>query len=284
MISGGAAESTSRLIAAASDRLTPTERRIAQAVLAEPSLLAFGTGSDLAQHVGTSRPSIVRFANKLGFSGYTELQDAVRRSLSPHLFRPSDRIRHDDPSALPARAALEQAVTSAFDAVEGERLAALAAPIVRAANVWIVSGETSRAGAHALVSGLSIVRPGVRLVEDHSAGSDLAGAASGDAAVVFDFFRYRRHTIATARILTEIGVAIVAITDGPLSPLAALTDTWCELRVPAIGPLDSSVPAVVIAELLVAQVAKDLHDEATDRIDRIERMWEATATFLPRDG
>ena len=63
-------ESLSQLIAAAGDRLTPTERRIAEAVVAEPTLLAFGTVSNLAAAVGTSRPSIVRFATKLGFEGY----------------------------------------------------------------------------------------------------------------------------------------------------------------------------------------------------------------------
>ena len=61
-------------MAAVSSDLTPTERRIAEAVLAEPTLLAFGTVSDLAGRVGTSRPTIVRFANKLGFEGYTQLQ------------------------------------------------------------------------------------------------------------------------------------------------------------------------------------------------------------------
>ena len=68
-------DQTSQLIASVSDRLTKTELRIAQAVLDEPTLLAFGTVSDLAERVGTSRPSIVRFATKLGFEGYTELQD-----------------------------------------------------------------------------------------------------------------------------------------------------------------------------------------------------------------
>ena len=38
------------LVAAVSSDLTPTERRIAEAVLAEPTLLAFGTVSDLAGH------------------------------------------------------------------------------------------------------------------------------------------------------------------------------------------------------------------------------------------
>lgn len=280
MLASVATAPVSDLVAAVGDRLTPTERRIAEAVLAEPTLLAFGTVSDLADRVGTSRPSIVRFAKKLGFAGYTDLQQHVRRGLSHQLSRPSDRIRHDDPTTTQARAALEGAVASVFEAVEGDRLAVLADPIVRAEHVWIISGETSRAGAHAFYSGMTMIRPGVHLVEDHSIGRDLSSAGRGDAAVVFDFFRYRRTTITAARTLIGLGVDILAITDGPLSPLAGLTDTRCELRVPAIGPFDSSVPAVAMAELLVASVAQHLHDEAQERIDRTEGLWAATETFL----
>jgi DNA-binding MurR/RpiR family transcriptional regulator len=272
--------STPELIAAVGDRLTPTERRIADAVLDEPTLLAFGTVSDLANRVGTSRPSIVRFATKLGFDGYTDLQQHVRLGLSQEWSRPSERIRHDDPALVP-RGALEDALASVFEATEGARLAALAEPIVRAEQVWILSGETSGAGAAALHSGLAMIRPLVRLVGERSVARDLSSAGLGDAAVVFDFFRYRKHAIRGTRLLAGLGVEIVAITDGPLSPLAALTETWCEVRVPAIGPFDSSVPAVAIAELLVASVAGHLHDDATDRIDRTENLWAATETFLP---
>jgi len=272
--------STPDLVAAVSSELTPTERRIAHAVLAEPTLLAFGTVSDLAGRVGTSRPSIVRFANKLGFSGYTQLQKHVRSDLSHRLARPSERIRHDKKKALPVRKAINDAIASVFKAVEGKHLAALVGPIVRADNVWVLSGETSKAGAHAFHSGLSMVRPGVRALEEHSFGTDLSDAGPRDAAVVFDFFRYRRQVINAARVFADAGVSVVAITDSPLSPLAELADTWCEIEVPAIGPFDSSVPAVAIAELLVAQVAKEVHEEATARIDRIESLWEETEVFL----
>ena len=274
------AASTTDLIAAVSSELTPAERRIARAVLAEPTLLAFGTVSDLASRVGTSRPTIVRFANTLGFKGYTQLQRHVRNDLSHQLARPSERIRHGGEAVLPARAAIESAVASVFDALEGDRLEELARPIVQAANVWILSGETSQAGAHAFQSGLSMIRPGVRSLEEHTLGTDLSDAGPGDTAVVFDFFRYRRQVTTAARVFSEAGVAIVAITDSPLSPLAEVADTWCEIEVPAIGPFDSSVPIVALAELLVARVARGLKDQATARIDRIETLWEETEIFL----
>ena len=272
--------SISNLIAAAGERLTPTERRIAEAVLGDPTLLAFGTVSDLAERVGTSRPSIVRFATKLGFGGYSELQEQVRQGLTQQLSRPSERIRRQDATLAPARAALEGAIGTVFEALDDERLALLAAPLVRAKNIWVLSGETSGAGAHTLFSGLTMIRPGVHLVQEHTSGRELGGAAPGDAAVVFDFARYRRHAVDAARILAEYGVDIVAITDGPLSPLAALTENWCALNIPAVGPFDSSVPAVAVAELLVAQVAAELRDDARERIDRTEALWESTGTFL----
>ena len=113
------AGTTPDLVAAVGDRLTPTERRIAEAVLAEPTLLAFGTVSDLADRVGTSRPSIVRFAGKLGFDGYSDLQTHVRRTLSHQLSRPSDRIRHDGSTTMQALAALEGAMDSVSEAAQG---------------------------------------------------------------------------------------------------------------------------------------------------------------------
>jgi len=268
------------LIAPINDKLTPTERRIAALVLKDPTLLAFGTVSDLADRAQTSRPSIVRFATKLGFEGYTDLQSWVRTKLSRQLSSPSHRIRQLDNSALPMGSAFENAILHTINTLDEAKLHALASPIANASNVWILSGETSMAGAHVLHSGLSMIRPDVHLVAEHSTGRQLSSATSKDTVVVFDFVRYRRNSITTARALADLGVHIVAITDGPLSPLASLSSTWCELSIPAVGPFDSSIPAVMAAELLVAKVVTLLGDQARQRIDRLESLWQATDTFL----
>ncbi len=268
------------LVATAGSKLTPTERLIAEAILAEPTLPAFGTVTDLACRVGTSRPSIVRFANKLGFEGYSHLQQHARSEVSRQLTRPSDRIRRDGNTELSARTLLDDALDAVFSAVKDHRLRELVQPIIRARHVWVLSGETSRAGAYAFHSGLSMVRPNVHLLEDRSIAIDLSNATQDDTAVVFDFFRYRRVVITATETLVDAGVSVVAITDSPLSPLVELTDTWCEIQIPAIGPFDSSVPVVAIAELLVSTAAKELQEQATARIDRIESLWESTEVFV----
>lgn len=267
-------------IAAVSERLTPVERRIAEAILANPTLLAFGTVSDLASEVGTSRPSIVRFGRKLGFQGYADMREHARNDVSAKLSRPSQRIRHQEGSIGGTGGALTESIRHLFEGLKDTQLAALGDPLVRANQVWILSGETSLAGAHAMFSGLTMVRPNVHLISEHSSGRDLGGAVPGDAAIVFDFPRYRRHAVTAARAMAEMGVELVAITDGPLSPYAALTQNWFALDLPAVGPFDSSVPRVAMAEVLVAYVATQLKEEAQVRIDRTESLWEATDTFL----
>jgi len=269
------------LIANVGERLTPTERRIAEAVLRDPTLLAFGTVSDLAARVETSRPSIVRFASKLGFEGYTDLQRWARERVAQRLATPGQRIRRAPGERAQVRTEIERSIHDALDALDPERVRALAGPLVGARVVWILSGETSRAGAHVLRSGLSMVRDHVRLVEAHDLGRELSGAERGDAAVVFDFARYRRLSVLAARALVDAGVELIAITDGPLSPLVPLAAHRAELRVPAVGPFDSSLPAVAAAELLVLEVVERLGDRARERIDRLESVWGATDTFFP---
>lgn len=267
-------------IAASRDRLTVTERRIAEAIVREPTLLAFGTVSDLATRIGTSRPSIVRFATKLGFEGYPALQAVARQNVSRQLGRPSERLRDHPTTRETDLATLTMAVEALGVFVGGVELAVLASMIASAKAVWVASGETSRAAAHVLRSGLGIIRPDVHLLEDHTLGRDLASAGPDDIAMVSDFPRYRRSAVVTARALSARGVKIAAITDGPLSPLASLAEILVQVSVPAIGPFDSSVPTVALMELLVAEVAQIDHANVQERVDVTEQLWTETGTFV----
>ena len=272
-------DSIQELISDVVSGLTPTERRIAAVVVGDPTLIAFGTVSDLATKVETSRPSIVRFANKLGFEGYTHLQAWVRKGVVRQLSKPSERVRQGKAASASPRQAIINAAVAAADALSDGRLRRHATLIAEAQSVWIISGESSRAGAHVLLSGLSMVRPHVKLIEHNTLGRDLCHASEADVAVVFDFARYRRSSISAARAIVRLGVPLIAITDSALSPLAALTPSWCELKIPAVGPFDSSLPAVAAAEMLIAEVVELLGDVARERLDRLEHHWQAIGHF-----
>jgi DNA-binding MurR/RpiR family transcriptional regulator len=272
------------LIAAAADQLTITERRIARVVLDEPTAAAFGTVADLARQAGTSAPSVVRFAAKLGLGGFGGLQDQARRSLTSQLRRPTDRLRQaapDDPWEQARQVAIAS-VTAVFERVPHDRLTALARPVATApGRVWITASETSSSSAHLLATNLALLRPGVHHLTGPRAAvvAALTDAGPDDVAVAIDFPRYERSVLDTARWLVDEGVTLMAITDGPLSPLAGLARQWCAIDVGAIGPFDSTLPTVALVEAVAAEVAGQLRQAATTRLERAEALWSLHDVF-----
>ena len=65
--------------------LTPVDRRIADVLLARPEAVAFGTVASVAAESSASTAGVVRFAVRLGYSGFTALQPraAAAAALSP---------------------------------------------------------------------------------------------------------------------------------------------------------------------------------------------------------
>lgn len=277
------------MIAAASDDFTPSERRLATVITDDATVAAFDTVAEIAQRVDISGPTVVRFATKLGFDGYAALQQHARRSLAAQLRRPTDRLRRagagsgsgdawDD-----ARLAATSSVEGVFESVTPEQVTALASPIAATpGRVWILSSDTASAAAHVLANGLSLLRPEVHHLTGSGAAltADLIDSAPGDVVVAIDTPRYERHIGETVRWLADLGALVVAITDGPLSPLASIADAWCRVDVRAVGPFDSALPVVAVVELVVAEVARQLRGAAAERLDRAEALWALHGVFV----
>src|SRR5262245_36482518 len=62
-------------------RLTASERRVAEVVLDDLKIVAFGTVAQLAARSNTSGPTVLRFAVKRGFQGFADLQAASQTEI-----------------------------------------------------------------------------------------------------------------------------------------------------------------------------------------------------------
>jgi len=272
----------------ASHSLTPTERRIADVVLGDSTVVAFGTVAEVAELVDASGPTVVRFATKLGFDGYSALQADARRVLSERLKRPIDRIRNIPEEGVGSRArdVAVAGVEAAFESVPDamiERLAGMISGVT--GQVWIVASESS-AAALVLASGLRLLRPRVRHLKGSIAAisADLTDAAPGDIAVAIDFRRYESAVVDITNILARQGATVIAITDGAFSPIVTQAEAWCEVDVPAIGPFDSALPSVAVVEAILAHVTHQLAEQATERIDAAEALWAGERIFHDSNG
>jgi DNA-binding MurR/RpiR family transcriptional regulator len=259
-------------------RLTPAERRVADIVLAHPHEVAFGTVAEIARRADTSGATVVRLATKLGLDGFSALQSAVQGEVALRLRPAAERIRerlpHDVLAPMLAgeldnvQGTLEAADPTAFDAL----VRAVADPD---RQVLVVSAEASRGVGQILADALQMLRPGVVLLS----GSDvhvsrlLATMRSGDVLLAFDLRRYERWVLATASAARKRGALVAAFTDSTLSPLAAQADHVFTVRAASIGPFDSHVGSLALADALAAGVAARMQGSAAERLDAIVASW-----------
>ena len=113
-------------VSTAGHELTAAERRVAAVVLDHPQLVAFGTVATLAGRADVGAATVVRLAGKLGFDGFSALQNAVRGEVSRQLRPAAERIRDLDDGLAPDRhqATMVANVQQTLDHVEPATLTA----------------------------------------------------------------------------------------------------------------------------------------------------------------
>jgi DNA-binding MurR/RpiR family transcriptional regulator len=272
-------------ITACGPSLTPAERRVADVVLQQPQLVAFGTVAELAAAAGSGAATVVRLAGKLDFDGFTALQDAIQAELAHRLRPAAERIRQPVPPDVVGRTMATELdnVQSTLEAVDRQAferaVAALSSPTGRVA---VLSGEASQGVARHAVGELSLLREGVQLL----GGTEVAVVRSvallekRDVCLVLDLRRYDRWVLDAAQRTRSRGVTLIALTDSALSPLAALADATFTVSAVGAGPFDSHVATLALMNALVTAVADRLRSSATDRLDRIEAAWRNTGALI----
>ncbi|MCX6521396.1 MAG: MurR/RpiR family transcriptional regulator [Actinobacteria bacterium] len=263
--------------------LTKAERRVAEVVLERPQLVAFGTVAELAAAAGAGAATVVRLASKLGYDGFTALQASVQHDLANQLRPAAERIREPVGSDLVGRhLQLEQAnVQATLRPID----AAMLDDVVRhladvTARVYVLSGDASRGVAQQLVVDLLALRDDVQVLDgnDIAVRRQIALLRPTDVLVAVDFRRYERWVVDAAAEAAAAGVWTVAVTDSLLSPLSAGAQRTFVVAAAGAGPFDSHVGTLSVFNLLVTGVADQLRAVATERLDRLETVWQQSLT------
>jgi len=279
-----------RRLAARATALTPSERRIGETILSDPNLVAFGTVADVAEAAGAGTATVVRFAVKLGFDGYSQLQASVQRDVSGQLRPAVERIRDQQvgDDMLAARHAEVEAanVRSTLDSIRaGDGRAVVDRLADDSAAVLVLSGVASRGVALQFVGDLDQLRPDVRLLDGTQIDvvRTLALTEPGFTLLVLDLRRYERWLIDALTAAHERGAWTVAVTDSVLSPLATAAERSFVVAAASTGPFDSHVGTLALLNLFVVEVAAARRERAAERLEAIEGAW-GTADALTDDG
>ncbi|HEY4332239.1 MAG TPA: MurR/RpiR family transcriptional regulator [Ilumatobacteraceae bacterium] len=267
--------------------LTTAERRVAEIVLSQPELVAFGTVADLADAAGAGAATVVRLAAKLNFDGFTALQAAIQNELSNQLRPAAVRIR-EARGGLAVQRHLQREldnVQTTLLAIDQTVIADVVAHVAnRERSVLVLSGDASSGVSLQFVGDLGALRSGVELLggNEVAVSRRLSQIAPGDVIVAIDLRRYDRWVVATAREAKRRGAWLLSLTDSALSPLATLADVSMVLSAGGVGPFDSHVGTLALLNVLVAAAAEELRESATDRLDRAEAAWSVDSQLVDR--
>jgi DNA-binding MurR/RpiR family transcriptional regulator len=141
-----------------------------------------------------------------------------------------------------------QTVAQALDGVLGDdSIAEAAARIVAGRRRFVIGSGKSYAYACLLAFDLSVGLSQVILIDGTvvRAVDLLTDVRTGDVLVAFSLRRYRRDTIEIAQAFVDAGGQLVAITDAPEAPLAAIADQAIVVGTESASHADS--PTVVAA-------------------------------------
>jgi DNA-binding MurR/RpiR family transcriptional regulator len=259
--------------------LPRAEKRVARTLLAEYPLAAHQSIAQLAEQAQVSGPTVLRLAKRLGFDGFPEFREAVwrdtvERQASPLSLYPqsppadgADVISRSDEVFVSSGPRLSETV----DRVQFEAAAALLADHKR--RVFTAGGRFTRVVAQALSLHLEILRPGVRHVDTDEQVRCLLDARRGDVLVVFDLRRYQPNTIEFGERAAAAGMTVVLVTDPWMSPLTVTASILLIVPGRTLGPFDSMIPALSLAETLGAAVVDRLWDGTHARMARYDKLW-----------
>jgi DNA-binding MurR/RpiR family transcriptional regulator len=268
------------LIADAANRFTPSERRVAEAVMNDPKVVAFGTVAQLAESSMSSGPTVLRFAAKLGFDGFVDLQASVQEEIADQLRPATQRIRERPLSDVIGRtlaADLDNVRATLGEVEPSDFRTAVDLLADRRRRVFVIASEVSGAAGRLLAGQLDLLRDGVHEITGTpmNVSRDLVRIEPHDVVVVVDHRRYERWVLEATARAAETGATLIALTDGRLSPLAERAALTFVISARGVGPFDSAVGAMSLVHALIAAVAARLRRSATGRLDAVEESWRA---------
>ena len=261
------------------DQLSPNDRRIAHHLLDHPAQAPFETAESLAAAVGVSKAAVVRFSNRVGFSGFAELHDALRAEAVARLsVAREDNRRGDlvDAVATRARSDLE----AMRGGVDREQFAAAVGLLVKGnGKIGIFGHRKSAALAeyayyllNPLLSNTWPIAAGEPGIADQ-----LIDLEPGDRLVAFTFRRYARVTKQVIQSFSEAGAPVVLITDDLMAPGADLATHVLVCAPAEAGEFDTAAPGIVLIEALAAAIAA--RGRGDKRRDLAERLWKQFGTY-----
>jgi len=264
------------LIAAAAPQLRRSERKVADVVLADPGRVLHSGMAALAAAAGVSEPTVMRFCNSVGCSGFQSFKMQLAQTLALGLPVTQSAVAVEDSTADLVEKLFDHSINSLDRARRGLDRAALEAAVevlVAATEVLFVGFGASGIVAQDAQQKFPLFGvPCQAPVDAHQ--QFIAATLSGPGSVTVAISHTGRtpETLQVATAARQAGATVIALT-GQAGPLLDLADVGLVVRTfedtDSYTPTISRLAALVVIDILATGV---LLRRGADGVERVRAM------------
>ncbi|MFH1152746.1 MAG: MurR/RpiR family transcriptional regulator [Pseudomonadota bacterium] len=276
-------------IASKADALTAGEMRLAAHLGEHVELWAFESAAQLSGRLGVHRSSVVRLAQKLGMSGFPELQEKVRTDLLKSFSPALDQAVTDQANASDGMVEriYQRELMNLRQTYEGLNVAELevtAREMAAADRIVVFGRRFSYPIALHLSLVLNTMRPGIRLAPEPggSAIDFLFDLTPRDYALVVSLRRHSPEVQRTIDFLSSLKVPRALLTDVSVKVEPIPGMRVLQAYVGSDSIFNSFTALSSVSHTLLAMISRHIED-SHKRLEASERAWKQYNRLSPKD-
>jgi DNA-binding MurR/RpiR family transcriptional regulator len=280
----------------AAAQLTAVEARLAEVVSHRYPEAALLSAKSMAEAAGTSPASVTRFARKLGYSDFAELQAELAVEMRARLTSPPKRLTVDVPGRRKTTAALlrdviardRENLDATVSMIDEHTLDALMRRLAHdsRSHIYVAGSKKGNIVAAYFAMQLAQLRRGVRLLNlGDLLADELLDMTAQDLLVIFEPRRATAILVQLISLARSVGAQIAAFTDENPPVVIADSDFLFRTKVDAISVFDSYAAMFALCDSLLAGVALHIPRAVRERAEILESVNSALSSWYePRSG
>jgi DNA-binding MurR/RpiR family transcriptional regulator len=265
-------------IANSLENLSPKHKQVARFVLENYYFTSFASANQLGERVGTSGATVVRFAQALGYTGYPELQEALRSDFQNYMTtaaRMKKRMSEPVPPASTSHQVLYMDIKNIEQTgsnLSEEHLNSSIEAIQKAKRIFVIGAGLSYTAVVFLVHELQVMGFEAFAVqaEGLQAAVEIARVKPDDLIIAVDLWRYVRMTVNAVARAKEIGTPVIAITDSIVSPLSKMADIAFEFASEGVVHSLSVTALLSLLNIFVALLAYRVPEQVYESLKQVD--------------
>ncbi len=268
------------------------QKLIANYIINHYEKAAFMTAAKLAEEVGVSESTVVRFAAELGFEGYPKMQKVLQELIKSKLTSlqrievTSNRISEDNILRSVLQSDMNK-IKITLEEIDKESFNRAVQELLSARKIYILGVRSSAALASFLGFYFTLIFDNVRLVHTSSVSEmfeQIINAGEGDVVIGISFPRYSKRTVKALQFVKSQGATVIAITDSMDSPLSAYADCCLIARSDMNSFVDSLVAPLSVINALIVAVGMSKKDSLFKTFDKLEKIWDEYQVYEKYDN